>query len=358
MSTADVARDLDLLRQAVGDRQLTYLGFSYGSYLGTTYANLFPKKVRALAIDGVLDPRLWSTGRQIQSDRTATQEEFEEFLRLCDVAAEDCAFWTPEGSAQRWDQLAAAVLAEPIELPDGGLYTYDYLIADATSAMYAPEVWGEAAALFDLLADLALTGQGSVAAVESARLALLEGLGAGTEEADYPNGSDAFYGNHCADADYPDRFARWMATDRYARQGSQFGPYWWWSNTGCARWEVNEDRYTGPWTARTSAPVLVVGNYYDGVTDHDGAVATDRLLRNSRLLSYAGWGHTAYGRSQCATDYIDDYLLTGTLPPKREVCPANPNPFLPQTAGMAQPAPLVGLPMPWLLQTELPAARP
>ncbi len=90
------------------------------------------------------------------------------------------------------------------------------------------------------------------------------------------------------------------------------------------------------------------------MTDHDGAVATDWLLRNSRLLSYAGWGQTAYGRRQCATDHIDDYLLTRSLPSRGEVYPANPNPFLPQ-ARMAQSAPLVGLPMPWLLQTELPA---
>ena len=88
MSTADVVRDLDLLRRAVGDRKLTYLGFSYGSYIGNTYANLFPGNVRALVIDGVLDPRLWSSGWQVKSDRVATQEEFEEFLRLCDAAGD------------------------------------------------------------------------------------------------------------------------------------------------------------------------------------------------------------------------------------------------------------------------------
>ena len=109
MNTADVARDLDLLRQAVGDRKLTYLGFSYGSYLGNTYANLFPRKVRALVIDGVLDPRLWASGWQIASDRVATQEEFNEFLRLCDDAGSECAFWTRQGSAQRWKRLARTI---------------------------------------------------------------------------------------------------------------------------------------------------------------------------------------------------------------------------------------------------------
>ncbi len=111
------------------------------------------------------------------------------------------------------------------------------------------------------------------------------------------------------------------------------------------------DRYVGPWTARTSAPVLVVGNYFDGVTDYAGAQASARLLKNSRLLSYAGWGHTAYGRSDCVTDHVDAYLIDGTLPPVDTVCPANPNPFVPSAQRTASaPAPLIGLPPGRLLQ--------
>ncbi|MGZ5400226.1 MAG: alpha/beta hydrolase [Nocardioides sp.] len=353
MNTADVARDLDLLRQAVGDRKLTYVGFSYGSYLGNTYANLFPGKVRALVIDGVLDPRLWASGQQIRSDRVATQKEFEEFLRLCDDARRECAFWTHKGSARRWERLARTIRRDPLELPDGTLYTYDFLITDAAFAMYAPEVWDGpdgAAALLDSLADAVLAKHRRAATnVARLRSALVELLTAPGGEATYDNGLDAYYGNQCADTQYPRAFPTWRAIDRYARAGSRFGPFWWWSNAGCARWPVNADRYVGPWTARTSAPVLVVGNYFDGVTDYAGAVASDRLLRNSRLLSYAGWGHTAYGRSDCVTDYVDSYLLTVTLPPAATVCPANPNPFLSVTGRRSQStAPLVGLPPTWL----------
>ena len=113
MSTADVVRDLDRLRRAVGDRKLTYLGFSYGSYIGNTYANLFPRKVRALVIDGVLNPHLWSAGQQILSDRVATQEVFDEFLRLCDEAGTDCALGGPSGANARFQALADAIRAKP-----------------------------------------------------------------------------------------------------------------------------------------------------------------------------------------------------------------------------------------------------
>ncbi|MGZ5417992.1 MAG: alpha/beta hydrolase, partial [Nocardioides sp.] len=110
-------------------------------------------------------------------------------------------------------------------------------------------------------------------------------------------------------------------------------------------WPVNDDRYIGPWRARTSEPVLVVGNFFDGVTGYDGAVASDRLLRNSRLLSYAGWGHTAYGRNGCVAGYVDAYLLRGKLPPAGTVCPANPNPFRTDAERRGGPTgPLLGVP--------------
>jgi pimeloyl-ACP methyl ester carboxylesterase len=352
MSTADVARDLDLLRRAVGDRKLNYLGFSYGSYLGNTYANLFPNNVRALVIDGVLDPRLWSSGWQIKSDRVATQEEFDEFLRLCREAGPACAFGDGPRTAGRWEALARAVEREPIDLGDGFLYTYDFLIGDATGAMYAPESWGgpEGFGVFlDFLADIALGDQSAQAEARAARQAFVQQL-----EADYDNGLDAYYGNQCADTEYPGTFLGFRLVDIYARAGSRFGPYWWWFNNGCTDWPVARDRHVGPWTARTSAPVLVVGNFFDGVTDHAGAVATSKLLRNARLLSYAGWGHTAYGRSECTTEHIDRYLVDGTVPPRGTVCPANPNPFLAVAEARlaSTAAPAVGLPPSWLLRPE------
>ncbi|SDP35567.1 alpha/beta hydrolase [Lentzea jiangxiensis] len=308
MSTADVARDMDLLRRAVGDAKISYLGFSYGSFLGATYANLFPRNIRALVIDGVLNPELWSSGRQVESDRIATKEEFREFLRNCDEAR--CVFGPR--SEKRWDALLDSVRAKPIEL-GGQVFTYDAVINAAIGAMYSPSDWPDAAAFFDQLSDASL------------------GLSV-TAEPDYPNGFDSYNGNVCADIGFPRSFSAYQAVSRYAAAGSEFGPAWWWGNAACANWPTNPDRHTGPWHTRTSAPVLVVGNHFDGITDFRGAQAANRQLAGSRLLAYAGWGHTAYGVSKCATDHTNAYLLNGTLPAAGTVCPANPNPFLPSVA--------------------------
>jgi len=351
MSTADVARDLDLLRQAVGDARLTYLGFSYGTQLGNTYANLFPKNVRALAIDGVLDPQQWVTATTIVSDRVGTAKVVAEFMRLCDAAGEDCALSGAKGAAARYEALANAVLRAPIDLGDF-LYAYDSLIADTTSAMYTPELWGGPdgwAALFAALADFALGNERAGEQAFALRTGIYERLRVSRPpQEEYDNGTDAYYGVHCSDAEYPKSFAAWKTIGAFAESGSRFGSLWWWQDAGCAEWPTAPDRYLGPWNARTSAPVLIVGNYFDPATPYSGAQASSRLLPNSRLLSYAGWGHCAFGRNECATEYTVSYLLDGRLPPKGTVCPENPNPFLPQpglrTLRVHATVPLVGLP--------------
>lgn len=358
MSTADVARDLDMLRQAVGDRRLTYLGFSYGSYIGNTYANLFPGNIRALVIDGVLDPRLWSSGRQVESDRFATEAVMDEFLRLCAEARRKCEFASRRGTVERWETLARTVEREPIDLGDGFLYTYDLLIGDAAGAMYVPEIWAGPdgyAAFLDFLADAALGDQRARGQARTVRRHLVEEIDRRrAREADYPNGFDAYFGNQCSDTEYPGTFAEFVDIDEFARAGSRFGPFWWWFNAGCTDWPTADDRYTGPWQTSTSAPVLVVGNFFDNATDYAGAQASAELLRNSRLLSYAGWGHTAYGRSDCITGFVNQYLRDVTLPPAGTVCSANPSPFL-AAAGAGRDAPdmpNVGLPPTWLLRPE------
>jgi pimeloyl-ACP methyl ester carboxylesterase len=334
MSTGDVVRDLDLLRQAVGDERLTYLGFSYGSYLGNTYANMFPDKVRALVIDGVLDPLIWTIGRQISSDRVAVAAVGDEFYRLCDEAAAVnpayCLMSGPDGAAATYSAVAESLKQTPVVLPNGVLYTYDKLIGQTVGCMYTPEQWPACA---NLVAFLAGALRGDDGAAEKAS-ATMRGIVDNWRMADggraYNNQFDASLGVLCSDTQYRAPFAHYAALDGWAAKGSVFGPYWWWLNVPCADWPLSPDRYSGPWTARTSAPVLVVGNYFDPATDYAGAQAAAKWLKNARLLSYAGWGHCAFPRANaCVVNHVVGYLFDGSLPPEGTVCPANPSPFLP-----------------------------
>jgi pimeloyl-ACP methyl ester carboxylesterase len=144
MSTANVARDMDRLREAVGDSKLTYYGLSYGSMLGQTYANMFPNNFRALVIDGVLDPIAWTTGApsqqglpfstRLRSD-VGAQETLEEFFRLCDAGGNACPLASAAGAKARYAALAETLLTGPIIIQDpvtGGLfeYKYSFLITD------------------------------------------------------------------------------------------------------------------------------------------------------------------------------------------------------------------------------------
>jgi pimeloyl-ACP methyl ester carboxylesterase len=351
MSSADAARDMDLLRRDLGDRKLSYLGYSYGSLLGQNYANLFPHNFRALVIDGVVDPTAWvgrpgtstPVGTRIQSAEGAGQT-LNEFFRLCDAAGSECAF--AGGASKRFAALAAQLPATVVDPGTGesGTFTYNDLIATALGALYTAAVWPELAAL---LADI--ESQVSPAALGERLAAIRAGLGLTAKAAEtYPNDVEGSPGVACSDTFNPRSFAAWQhaAADAAHRYG-YFGRVWNWAWSACRAWPptAGQDRYLGPWTTRTSAPVLVVGNYFDPATHYQGAVAASRLLPNSRLLSYAGWGHAAYfiAFNPCVNDKVTDYLVTGRPPAPGTVCQPSGSPFdprlgAPRTASVDLPA--------------------
>jgi pimeloyl-ACP methyl ester carboxylesterase len=337
MSTASAARDLDLLRQAVGDEQLTYAGYSYGSYLGVTYANLFPDKVRALVVDGVLDPIAWSTGvgdeaetlpfsTRLRSDAGA-QATLDEFFRLCDAGGDTCAF-APD-SAERFAELAEELKVDPLELPDGSELNYSILIAIALGGMYDSFSWPDLAQfLADIEAEVNL-------ATVSARVQVLWKQGPmympkrGLGFTNYENLIEGFPGVICSDSDNPDNYPAWSAAGAAAdEQFGYFGRIWTWVSSPCAEWTgADEDRYMGPFTANTSNPVLVVGTQFDPATRYQGALTVAGLLPNSALLTVHGWGHTSLFLSQCADAAIASYLLEVVTPAPGTVCEQDVVPF-------------------------------
>jgi pimeloyl-ACP methyl ester carboxylesterase len=336
MATADVARDLDLLRQAVRDDKLTYAGYSYGSYLGVTYANLFPNRFRAVVVDGVLDPIAWSTGMpgeqllpfstRLRSDAGA-RATLEEFFRLCDEGGTACAF--SGGAAARFAALADSLKASPIPLPlDPNrtfLFTYADLVANTLGAMYDSFSWPSFA---DFLA--ALESEASVSAGVTLTTFWRE-RGYITKRGfpRYPNFLEGFPGVACSDSDNPDSYQDWsVAATAAEAQFGYFGPLWTWVSSICARWPGrDDDRYVGPFTTSTGAPVLVVGNHYDPATRYEGALAVNALLPNSSLLTVHAWGHASLFLSVCADLIVAEYLIDGTTPTPGTVCAQDGVPF-------------------------------
>jgi pimeloyl-ACP methyl ester carboxylesterase len=335
MSTANVARDLDLLRQAVGDRQLTYYGVSYGSYLGTTYANLFPNKVRAIGVDGIVDPIAWATGRGEQArtqplwNREHSAEGADatlaEFFRLCQQGGPTCAFSAGD-AASRYATLADRLRDHPVQLPDGTAFGYADLVATTLGYLYNPRGWPGLATTLQALDTL--TGP----APSALRTAAARRVAAAQE--DYFNEVEGQPGVMCPDTDNPSDITAWSrAAATTDRRYPYFGRMLTWLSSICQPWPGHDaDRYTGPFTARTGNPVLIVGGRYDPATRYRNAITLAHLLPDSRLLSYAGWGHISLGKSACVTGYASQYLLTVQLPPPGTVCPPDVVPFAQPTA--------------------------
>jgi pimeloyl-ACP methyl ester carboxylesterase len=342
MSTADVARDMDYLRRAIGDDTLNYLGVSYGSELGQTYANLFPRNVRSLVIDGVLDPREWAgvgaaggkvpLGTRLRS-AVGAQRTLNEFFRLCNASGPQCAF---SGQARaRYNALAQHLRAEPRTI-DGVLFRYSDLVAITLGAMYRAYIWPELAKfLRNLEARL------DPARVTSDLAALRTGLGLVAGQQRYPNFVEGGQGVACSDADNPETYRAYRkSADRAAHNLGYFGRLWNWALSACPDWprSAGQDRYTGPWRAQTANPVLVVGNYFDPATRYAAARAASQLIPNSTLLSYAGWGHTAFmSGNYCVDAAVTTYLVTTRTPPDGTVCQPLGSPFGPLQAKASSP---------------------
>jgi pimeloyl-ACP methyl ester carboxylesterase len=334
-STAEVARDMDVVRRAVGDKKLNYLGFSYGSVLGQYYANMFPDRFRALVVDGVLDPRAWvGNTRQILDERLRSSEgaskALAEILKRCDQAGETKCVFAAGDPVKNFETITRELKKSPLQLPDGAdgtiEVTYAVFISAVLGSLYGLDAGEQVTAL---AAEVQAAQQGAPAAL-TARATAARTAKPGYDFP-YENGFEASSAVICTDGRHPADASTWpAAVDRRDRQAPHFGRSWGWIDSQCANktWTVqDEDAYVGPFNRKTGAPVLVVGNFWDPATAYHGAVASSRLLPNSRLLSSNNWGHTAYGSGACATGAIDAYLLTGKPPAKGTVCTDSPQPF-------------------------------
>jgi pimeloyl-ACP methyl ester carboxylesterase len=312
MNTEETARDLDLLRQGLGDAKLSYLGFSYGTRLGATYAHLFPTRLRVAALDGAESP----SADEVSTDEAQVQgfeEAFDQFAADCTSRPACAVLGNPRTAAAT---LIARANRSPIasgkhgetRLASGGVITV-----------------GIAYALYDRALWPAL-GAGLVAARggDSARMfALADSYsGRNPETGHYSNELDAFLTVTCndsttklSDAQVGAAATRWTARYPLFGRNSAQALY------SCHAWPGSGHPVPSP-TAAGAPPILVVGTAHDPATPYSGATALARALGTGSVLTWQGEGHTAYGKTGCVTSKVDSYLITGALPAGRS-CPAS-----------------------------------
>jgi pimeloyl-ACP methyl ester carboxylesterase len=327
VSTADTARDLDQLRQAVGDPQLTYLGISYGTTLGSTYANLFPGKVRAMTLDSNTDPQAWTNHASNEDPRLTTflrmgadrgaAAILDKFLALCGSTTNArCAFsaGSPKATRDKFDQLLRRLREHPV-----GAWTYGRTASDAVSSLYVVHPgWT------DLAGRLQNLWQGRVPEPSPPPPA---------PPVPNPNpytGDEQAGAVFCGDSPNPrDPGAYHALEEASAIRAGDAGRFWTWAAEGCADWPaVAANRYRGPWNKPTAHPVLVVGTTYDPATPYSGSQAMAKELANARLLTNSGYGHTALiNPSSCVNEYESRYFIDGTLPPTGATCEQDTPPF-------------------------------
>ncbi len=326
VSTANVARDMDLLRDALGERKLNYFGFSYGTFLGATYASLFPRNYRAMVLDGPLDADNY-INRPMQGLREQTAG-FERALgRFFQACAADQAACLGFGGKDPWDaydslidQANAHPLAATGYTPDPRPVKGDDVIAAAVVPMYAKQLW-------PLLAQALSAAQGGDGSLIR-QLTDEFFYGRDPDTGQYSPGTDLYFTIGAGEQ----RYTRDLGT--YFEAGDDaFGMFdHFYFNTGYV--ELNyglypihdKDAFYGPFKASNQSPTpLVVATTYDPATTYRGAQRLVRDLGNARLLTMRGDGHTAYGNGSpdCIDTAIESYVNTLTLPAPGTSCRQN-----------------------------------
>ncbi len=312
VSTANVARDIDLLRRALDERKITYFGYSYGTLLGATYASLFPRRYRAMVLDGPVDATDYINDPT--ADLSAQSDGFERalarFFQACAVHQDVCQGFGGEDPASAFDELVDQADETPI--PAGGddprPVTGDDILFGATGEVYAKQFWPE---LAQALADLA-KGDGTLM-----RRLVDESYGR-NPDGTFDPGGDRYFTIGAIEQRYERGVKPYLRAGK--RSWSEHEHTWW--NNGYVElnyglWPIrDEDAFAGPFRIPgSSVTPLVVATRYDPATPYRGALSLVHDLGNARLLTMIGDGHTAYpGNSACVDAAVEAYLDSGALP--------------------------------------------
>lgn len=327
ISTTDTVRDMDRLRELLGEQTITYVGLSYGTYIGQVYANMFPGRVRAMVLDGLVDAVAFSTSAETRSavDSSATDEVFAKFLELCEQAGlSRCALaGHGEPVAQRVARLFERAQQGPIPAPNAdppGRLTYSDLLVSSFSPLRSPSAWPAYAEKLNA----AVEGDVSALATEAALWRTPEAWAESAKSASIS----------CLDAPAAKPVADWPSVigdlTSHSRMSGAIQGWWLWAPCASDWPGRSAERFTGPWDAKTATPILLIGTRYDPNTGYANAVRTEKLLGNAVLLTHEGYGHVAFQDPSACVDAVRTrYLVDLVAPARGTVCAADTPPFQP-----------------------------
>lgn len=309
-NTTATARDLELLRQALGEPKLSYLGYSYGTLIGAVYATLYPDKIRTFVLDGAVDPTATDLGNS-EAQARGFEDAFTEFSRDCTSRA-DC----PLGADPRAfvTALIAKARANPVPTTKDGdkrVATGGNVLLAAVSALYDKGDWPR---LAQALAD---ADRGDAQGV----LALDDDYNQRRPDGTFSNILDANYAVNCADTDQRLSDATIKATIAdWRKKYPLFGAALAITLIGCQVWKA--PRHPLPKVAAPTAPtILVVGTRHDPATPYVSAQHLRAALGHAVLLTWDGDGHTAYPKTPCISGAVNAYLISATVPAANATCP-------------------------------------
>jgi pimeloyl-ACP methyl ester carboxylesterase len=313
VSTVETARDMDIFREILGDRKLSYVGASYGTFLGATYAELFPARSGRLVLDGAMDPSL--PARELNRDQTVGFETaFRSFAADC-VKQTDCPLGRKSTADAATRMKAFFKTLDTTSVPTGESRRLGESLATTgvIEAMYDDSAWPQ---LREAIAG-AMAGDGAQL------LTLADAYYARENDGSYANLMFANYAVNCLDL--PPAFSTpaqvTAALPSFEKASPVFGEGFAWASLNCAYWPARATGNPHRIEAKGAAPIVVVGTIRDPATPYKWARSLAAQLSSGTLLTYDGDGHTAYGRgSDCIDTAINTYLLEGTPPADGKKC--------------------------------------
>ncbi len=314
VGTIDTARDLDILRSALGDKKLTYIGESYGTFLGAIYAQLFPTKVRAMVLDGAVDPT--STDAAAGAGQTKGFETaLSSFIAWC-VKQKSCALGKSAADAEpRLDEWLTGLESNPLASSGGRQLTRALATTAIATPLYDPTTWF----VLNTGLQLALGGDPRVL------LLLADTLNGRRADGSYTNLIEANLAINCADR--PAAFGSiqdaLQVAAAAAKTAPTFGIVLGAGNTPCIGWPVPAEMSPGPVRAQGAPPIVVIGNLRDPATPYAWAQSLARQLASGVLVTRDADGHTAYLRSDCVDSLVASYVVDLKVPPSGSSCPAS-----------------------------------